>query len=237
MRDPSPTADSNTVVTLPPKRSRKRLLGVLVGLGAAAAIATLVAPPGLGAEIRAHANTAFDACRAAGPLPFFGAMALLPVFGFPLSPFTVTAGPLFGPTMGGGAVIACAALAVAINVALSYWISARLLRPTITRLVTWMGYRLPEISERSAWITTLIVRIVPGPPFFLQSYLLGLMRVRFSIYLLISTLVPLGYIACLVLFGDAIARRDPMAAVGAGALLLVVGTLIHVVRRRLTPKA
>ena len=30
-------------------------------------------------------------------LAFFGAMAVLPLFGFPLSAFTLVAGPVFGP--------------------------------------------------------------------------------------------------------------------------------------------
>ncbi len=210
---------------------------MLAGLSALLLGGVLLAPAGWIHEVQVRAQAAFEACREAGPLPFFGAMALLPVVGFPLSPFTVAAGPLFGPTLGSGTVIVCATLAVAINVTLSYWISATLLRPTITRLVAWMGYRLPELSERSGWFTTLIVRIVPGPPFFLQSYLLGLMRVRFGVYLIVSTLVPLGYIASLVLFGDAIARRDPRAALGAAALLVMVGTVLHLLRQRLTPKA
>lgn len=176
-------------------------------------------------------------CREAGPLAFFSAMALLPAFGFPLSPFTVAAGPAFGPTMGVGAVVACAVVAVTLNVALSYWIAARLLRPLALRVVAWFGYRLPTMHGQSAWVATLILRIVPGPPFFLQSYLLGLARVPFSTYICVSTLVPLGYIASIILFGDAVAQGKGGAAIAAAVLMLVIGAIIHQLRKRLTKSA
>lgn len=174
--------------------------------------------------------------RQAGPLPFFAAMALLPAVGFPLSPFTVAAGPVFGPTMGVGPVILAALVAVAVNVALSYWIAGRLLRPWVERFVVWLGYRLPEIRGDSAWGAALVVRIVPGPPFFLQSYLLGLARVPFVIYMCVSTLVPSAYVIGIVLFGDAFARGDRSAMIGAGALILVAGGAIHQLRRRWSAK-
>jgi uncharacterized membrane protein YdjX (TVP38/TMEM64 family) len=188
-------------------------------------------------DLAAWMQRALGLCREAGPLVFFGAMAVLPAFGFPLAPFIFAAGPAFGPTLGIPSVIVCAVLAVAINVSLSYWIAARLFRPVTARFVAWMGYRLPVVSGRSAWLAALVVRIVPGPPFFLQSYLLGLARVPFAVYLCVSTLVPFGYITSIVLFGDALARGDGWAAAGAAALLLLVGAAIHFLRRRLAASA
>jgi uncharacterized membrane protein YdjX (TVP38/TMEM64 family) len=174
--------------------------------------------------------------RQAGPLPFFAAMALLPAVGFPLAPFVVAAGPVFGPTIGIGPVILGTVGAVMVNVALSYWISGRLLRPWIRRIVAWLGYRLPEIRGKSAWNATLVVRIVPGPPFFLQSYLLGLARIPFGVYMCVSTLVPSAYVVGVILFGDALARGDRSAMLGGGGVMIVVGAAIHQLRRRLGAK-
>ena len=145
-----------------------------------AILATVIAAAGRGVEIKSWLEAGVFRLRAAGPWAFFAGMALLPAVGFPLMPFTFAAGPVFGPTMGVGPVIACALAAVVVNVALSYWLATRALRPLVSRLATWLGYRLPEAGARSAWQVTTIVRLAPGLPFFMQSYLLGLVRTPLS---------------------------------------------------------
>ncbi len=172
-------------------------------------------------------------CRDAGPGAFFGAMALLPLVGVPLSPFTVAAGPVFGPTMGVGAVIACAIAAVAIDVALAYWIAAYALRPLMERLARRWGYTVPQLPEGTAWEIALIVRVVPGPPFFVQSYLLGLARVPFGIYMVASTLVPSLYLTSAILAGDALVRHDWRALIFAGAMCVIAAGAIYRLRKRL----
>jgi len=171
--------------------------------------------------------------RGAGPVPFFAAMAVLPVFGFPLSPFTFAAGPVFGPTMGAGPVVLCAILATVVNVALSYWMAARALRPLMERLMTWLGYELPKMPAGTAWEAALLVRIVPGTPFFLQSYLLGLARVPFGIYMVVSSLVPAAYIAGTILAGDALMRKDPGALAVAGVVFVLAAVGLHRLRKKL----
>lgn len=173
--------------------------------------------------------------REAGPAAFFMAMALLPVVGFPLSPFTLAAGPVFGPVMGLGNVILCTLLAVTVNVALSYWIAARALRPLVSYWVKRLGYTLPEVQPHAAWPVILLVRIVPGPPFFLQSYLLGLARVPFGIYMLVSTVVPAAYLTATIVLGDALMRGDKWAMAEAGLLFFVAGGVLHQLRRRIKP--
>ncbi|MDB6168044.1 MAG: associated Golgi protein [Verrucomicrobia bacterium] len=174
--------------------------------------------------------------REAGPWPFFGAMALLPLLGFPISPFTLAAGPVFAPVLGLERVILFALLAVVANVALSYWIAARALRPLVMRIVKSFGHTLPEIQPNATWPVILLIRIVPGPPFFLQNYLLGLARVPFGIYMLVSTVVPAAYLAAVIVFGDAFMRGDRRAMIGAGLIFLVAGAILHLTRRFLARK-
>ncbi len=177
-----------------------------------------------------------DALRVAGPAAFFGAMAVLPLAGFPLSPFTLAAGPVFGPQMGAGWVIVCAIVAVAVNVAVSYWLAAKALRPLVIWLLGKLDKKLPDVGARSPWELTLILRVVPGTPFFLQSYLLGLARVPFGIYLLVSVLVPSIYISVAVLAGDAIGRGDRKTLAAAGVLFAVVGLGMHLLRKKIQRK-
>ena len=174
-----------------------------------------------------------EVLRHAGPGPFFIAMAVLPIFGFPLSPFTFAAGPVFGPTMGAGPVVACAILATMVNVALSYWVAARALRPLMERLMKWLGYSLPQMPAGTAWKAALLVRIVPGTPFFLQSYLLGLARVPFGVYMVVSTLVPTAYIVGTILAGDALMRGDKGALAVAGGVFLLAVVGLQRLRKKL----
>jgi uncharacterized membrane protein YdjX (TVP38/TMEM64 family) len=160
-------------------------------------------------------------------------MTVLPAVGFPLSGFTLIAGPVFGPTLGIVTVIVCAIGSIACNVALSYWIAARALRPTVSRIVQWLGYQLPdEIQPHAAWPAILVLRIVPLTPFCLQSVLLGLARVPFGPYMLVSVLVPSVYAAAMILLGDALMRGDRWAMLAAGGLFLVVGVVLHILRKR-----
>jgi uncharacterized membrane protein YdjX (TVP38/TMEM64 family) len=221
------------VRTWPERRIHRVLIAVVV-LTALVVVIWLTADR---FEWRAGMDRVITTLREAGPGPFFGAMAVLPGLGFPLSAFLAVAGPVFGPTMGVGLVIACAIAAITVNVAWSYWAAARVLRPVAKWIVQRLGYGLPEISSGAAWSAILILRIVPGIPFFLQSLLLGLARVSFGPYLLVSVLVPAAYVTAMITLGDALIRGDRLAMAGAGALFFVAGGIIDQVRRYLLRRA
>jgi uncharacterized membrane protein YdjX (TVP38/TMEM64 family) len=186
-----------------------------------------------GEETRAGASHVMNELRETGPGLFFVAMALLPLAGFPLAPFTLAAGPVFGPRMGGPVVIVCAVSAVSVNVALSYWIAGRALRPVVARLLARFGWKLPEAPVKSALELTLLLRVVPGTPFFVQSYLLGLARVPFGLYMAVSVGVPAAYIAATILAGDALGRGDHGRLATAGVFCAVAGAGLHFLRKRL----
>lgn len=213
-----------------PERRIHRVLIALVVLAGLVLVVWLAAGR---FEWRAGMDRIIVVLREAGPGPFFGAMAVLPGLGFPLSAFLAVAGPVFGPTMGVGLVITCAIIAIMVNVAWSYWAAARVLRPVAQWIVQRLGYGLPEISSGAAWPAILILRIVPGIPFFLQNLLLGLARVSFGPYLLVSVLVPAAYVIAMITLGDALIRGDRLAMAGAGALFFVAGGIIDQVRRYL----
>lgn len=170
--------------------------------------------------------------RAAGPGIFFAGMALLPAVGFPLLPFTLAAGPVFAPTLGAGTVIACAIGAVTVNVALSYWLATRALRPRVERLIVWLGYRLPEAPAGTAWQVVTIVRVAPGLPFFMQSLLLGLLRTPFVPYMAMSVLIPAGYLTGIILFGEALWQGRTGKVLLAAGVLGLTGAVVHLLRKR-----
>jgi len=198
---------------------RRRQLVLLIAL-AVLAVAALVAVQRWG--VVPLVQEAIVALRVAGPVPFFAAMALVPACGVPVSVFTVPAVPAFGPALGPAGLIAATLLALAVNMALTYWLAACGLRRPVEWLVRRAGYRMPTLPGGTERDIILLVRLVPGPPFFLQNYLLGLARVPFGPYLVISLLVSGTYAALtiLVLVG-ALEGNLPLLLVAAVALPVV----------------
>lgn len=205
-----------------PLRGKKHLLLAALLAAVVAGLVLLALNP----DVREAVAAVLRGVRNAGPVAFFVAMALLPAVGFPMLAFTLAAGPVFGPNLGAGWVILWSMTAVVANLLLSYWLASRALRPLVSRLLAWLDFRLPESPAAGGWQLTLIVRLAPGPPYWVQSYLLGLLRVPLLPYLVVSTVVMAGFIVALVLGGDALASgQGHLAFVAAGLLVVTVATL------------
>src|SRR5690606_7237176 len=102
------------------------------------------------------------------------------------------------------------------------------LRPVLERVIRWLGYAVPDFQRANSWEFTFLLRVVPGVPFFLQSYLLGLARVRLGIYLGFSILVPSSYICAATLAGDALVQKNHGQLLAGGIIFAVVGLVLHV---------
>ena len=211
-----------------PKLRRRRSLATLVVLVAAGLLlwAFLTHDP------RALWHEGILALQKAGPWAFFSAMALLPAFGFPLAPFNIAAGPAFAPSLGLPSVLLAASVAIAFNVSLSYLLASRLLRPALQSLLQWVGYTIPNIPSDKQLTAAFLVRITPGPPFFIQSYLLGITRIRFPAYLLASWSVPTLYAALMIIGGDALASGQTRGFLFALAALGVLVLGLKILRRK-----
>lgn len=211
------------------RRWTKKHLLLAAGLAALIAVLVFVA---LKTGLMAAVDAAILGLREAGPEVFFVAMALLPAVGFPLIAFTLAAGLVFGPTLGAGWVIVWSLTAVVVNLLLTYWLANRALRPLVSRLLTYFEFRLPDNTAGGAWQIALIVRLTPGPPFWVQSYLLGLIRVPLVPYLIVSTLVMAGYIIALACGGQAITKGSGRLAFAAVGILLVSAATLQLLRKR-----
>jgi uncharacterized membrane protein YdjX (TVP38/TMEM64 family) len=169
--------------------------------------------------------------RSAGPVVFFLAMAILPAVGVPASPFTLTAGSVFGPRLGMPLVVILCVAAIMANVVLTYFLARRALRPLLEKLMARLGYKLPEVPPEDLTDLAIIVRVTPGSPFPVQNYLLGLARVPFGRYLLVSFIVQAIYTPAFVLFGDALLHGKGKMAMLAGSLLVIAIVVTHWVRK------
>jgi uncharacterized membrane protein YdjX (TVP38/TMEM64 family) len=221
---------SNEVVS---PRKKLPLLKLAVVAAAAIAGAVLVLR---GLDVGEAIEQGMALIRRAGPVAFFLGMALLPAVGAPLTLFTIPAGEAFAPQMTLGGVIAVTLVAVALNLALTYWLAHRGFRPLLERWVTRYGYRVPRVSADNALTVALLVRLTPGPPFFLQSYILGLAAVPFRLYMIVSWLAVLPWAVGAVVLGRGILNGNfKVAAIGLGVIVVAI-VVVQAVRRKLAKR-
>jgi uncharacterized membrane protein YdjX (TVP38/TMEM64 family) len=166
--------------------------------------------------------------RSGSPWMFVAAMGVLPLVGVPLSALWVLTGATFGRWTGLGLIIA----GMAINFALAYVISNRLLREPIARLLERRGIQVPEAHPGEYIKLTIAARVFPGLPNFMQSYLLGLANVPFRIYYPVSFPPQILYALGFVLFGDSLVKGKTGSVILAISVVVAAGLLANIARRR-----
>ncbi|XSG84882.1 MAG: TVP38/TMEM64 family protein [Methylohalobius sp. ZOD2] len=167
--------------------------------------------------------------KEAGPVPFFIALAVLPAVGFPTTPFYLLAGATYGTVV----ALTGAALSLAINLTLCYWVAHSGLRRLLARWLARTRYELPAVRPDQALLFTLLVKLMPGIPTFVKNYLLGVSGVRFPLYFLVSFTFTLVYGAVFIELGESLYEHDFSQAVGAVSALAVLAFVLGWFRLRI----
>jgi uncharacterized membrane protein YdjX (TVP38/TMEM64 family) len=132
------------------------------------------------------------------PILMLAAMAILPVFGFPVSVVYLLAGVRFGPLWGGVVV----ASVTAVHLLASYGIARSVFRRPLQRFIEKRHKRLPRIPDDEQAMVALIVALVPGPPYLVRIYLLALADMKLRIYFWVALLVFTVRSYVTILLGD-----------------------------------
>ncbi len=157
------------------------------------------------------------------PWLLFGALVVLPALPIPTGVLLLLAGTVWRDRPVMACVICLTALAL--NMSWTYWVAAGIGRKLIVKLLGWMGMKVPELHEDNQLWVVLLIRLTPGFPFFVQNYLLGLLKVPFRLYLGVS-LACNGVLSIgVVLSAAGLADRNWMPLL-AGAAFLVTGVLL-----------
>jgi uncharacterized membrane protein YdjX (TVP38/TMEM64 family) len=185
-----------------------------------------------GVNLRALGLQGLDFIRGAGPWAFFTGAAVLPAFGAPLSVFTIVAGEAFAPQMTLWGVIAASLVSIAVNLAFTYWLARYALRPVLSRLAERYGYKIPRVTKKNALSIALVVRLTPGPPFFVQSYLLGLAEMPFKLYMIVSWLCILPLTVAFIVLGKGLFNGNFMLVFYGAGVIVVAAVVVHAIRKR-----
>lgn len=212
----------------PRRRNRTLLLKLLLAVGALAVAGVLVLR---GFDVRGGLQAFLGALHEAGPWLFFAAMAVLPAFGAPMALFVLPAVAAFGAQLGTTTVVLLSLLAITVNFCLAYGLARRGLRPVIQRLVTRLGYRMPEVDSADAIDLLIVLRVTPGVPFVMQNFLAGLAQAPFGKYFLVSALIAWPVNTAFLLFGDALLQGKGKLALAAFGAIVALMALLHLVRR------
>lgn len=185
-----------------------------------------------GVDYHALGQRGMSAIRNAGPAAFFGGIVILPALGAPLSVFTLVAGEAFAKAMTMPGVIVAVAAAIAANLALTYWLARYALRPLLSRLALHYGYTIPKVTPENALSIALVVRLTPGPPFFMQSYILGLAEVPFRTYMIVSWICILPWAIAFIVLGEGIFNGNFKLLFYGVGVIVAASAIVHLVRKR-----
>jgi uncharacterized membrane protein YdjX (TVP38/TMEM64 family) len=185
-----------------------------------------------GVEPRVVIDRGMAMIREAGPWVFFTAMTVLPAVGIPLSIFTISAGEAFGAQMGIGGVIAVSLAVIALNLALGYWVARYALRPVLCGLLARYGYSVPRVTPQNALQVALLVRLTPGPPYALQTGILGVAELPFRLYMIVSWMAVLPWAIGAIILGKGLFNGNVGGIlVGVGVLVVAI-VAVQLVRRK-----
>lgn len=148
------------------------------------------------------------------PALLLAAMALLPLAGFSIVAVYLVAGARFGPEAGGGVV----AGVTLVHLVLSQAIARGVLRKRIERMLTRRGHRLPELERGADAAVVAIGALVPGLPYFVRNYLIGLSGARLRVIVVVCLPIYVARAYLVILLGN---LADDWSMRGFGVLAAV----------------
>lgn len=154
------------------------------------------------------------------PAPlFFGAVALLPLIGVPITALYLAGGAVYGT----GMALIGVGCALLINLTFSYWVAATVARPYVEEWITRRGYAVPNIPPHRETLAIVVVRFTPGAPLLLQNALLGLARVPFPRFLAISWSAEMVIAAGYILTGESLLKGHwHFVAIGVAVVVAAI---------------
>ena len=211
-----------------------RLLGDrrLIAAGAlalAVVVAVLLAPHPSVLEIREWSESVGPLF----PLVFFAVHALVTIFPFPRTVFTLSAGLLFGPWLG----IGISVLATTVSAIAALWLVRAVGREVVwQRLTNPVVRRVDERIHRRGWLAVGSLRLIAFVPFSVVNYVCGVSSIRTLPYAAATLVGIVPGTVGVVLLGDALTGQTRPALLLVSGACIAVGLIGLVVDARRPPR-
>lgn len=175
---------------------------------------------------REHMRSAIAIMRSLwyAPVILIAAYAIGCVFAVPASIFVLSAGVIFGWKMG----TVYAMTGAMIGAMASYFVGRFLGEGMLDRLGK-TGARVAEQAKNSGFLSILIVRLIPGPPFAMWNYAAGIARVPVRDYFLATLIGALPSHAIFAYSADAIFNGSMTEGTAMKRLFVVAALLMAMV--------
>lgn len=161
---------------------------------------------------------------------FLGLMAILPVFGFPISIFLILSAVKFGFALGVLTII----IIIPLHLAGSWLIAKIFLSPHLEDFMASTGYQLPRFPNDRRLVFASLFVLIPGPPYFLKNYLLALSDIKFRYYFSINWTMELAICIPVVGLGRSAADMN-FGLVGLFTAIIAVGYFLSFhIKKRIT---
>jgi uncharacterized membrane protein YdjX (TVP38/TMEM64 family) len=214
------------------RRFSRTALHPAVRLGAlVAVVATAFAIVALSGSLSAdRVRDWIDGFGAAGPIVFIALSTLLSCVFFPGPLLAGASGLLFGSALGTPVAIVAATLSAMLACSLSRWVAG----DAVERLGGRRVKAMAAFVERRGFLSVLYVRLLPGVPYTLFNYAVGLTRVTLVAFTLATAIgtAPrtFAYVALGGSFGN-FSRPETIVAVAVLVVMAVAGLVVARVTR------
>jgi len=204
----------------------RRTLKIAVVVFLVAVVATLYFTPLRQYFTREHVRTAVTTMRTLwyAPVLLIAGYALGCVFAMPASIFVIAAGVIFGWKLG----TVYAMTGAMLGATASYFVGRFLGEGLLDRLGK-TGARVAAQASESGFLSILIVRLIPGPPFAIWNYAAGIARVPLRDYVLGTLLGTLPAHLIFAYSADAIFNGSMTEGAAMKRLFIVAGLLMAMV--------
>lgn len=212
---------------------KKSIIKILITVGVVAAVYLVLRHYGVTDDIRLENVPKIKMWVASfgrtAPLVYIGLYLVSTVFFLPGFPVTVLAGFVFGPLWG----VFYASVASVISISAAF-LTARYVARSIVEGWVKDNPQFQKIDaqvEEQGWRILMFTRLVPIFPFNLQNYAYGLTSIRFSTYVLVSTIFMLPGTAVFVQLGGAFVSGEgdvwkTLLYLGIAGVLMLLLSLI-----------
>jgi len=115
----------------------------------------------------------------------FVSLAVLPGFVLPCAPLLILVG-IWGAEYGIKSACIYSVAALIVNSIWTYWFAYGPGSSLVNKILQKFGHQIPKLPTKNLLEWAVILRLTPGVPFIFSNYILGLLKMPFGKYLLVS---------------------------------------------------